>query len=144
MPKDRYLQAVRGAAITAVVFIHCLPQCDVSVALRPLLNWAVAAFLFLSGLLTTEASVARGGGTRAQALADSAAVRGLESNVCPAPAGLWHMGRPQGASHRGRCGADVFHRGLSAADDAHLSSVPATQVAPLDRLCCHPVEPGGI
>lgn len=62
MPKDRYLQAVRGAAITAVVFIHCLPQCDVSVALRPLLNWAVAAFLFLSGLLTTEASIARGGG----------------------------------------------------------------------------------
>lgn len=61
MPKDRYLQAVRGAAITAVVFIHCLPQCDVSVALRPLLNWAVAAFLFLSGLLTTEASIARGG-----------------------------------------------------------------------------------
>lgn len=61
MPKDRYLQAVRGAAITAVVFIHCLPQCGVSVALRPLLNWAVAAFLFLSGLLTTEASVARGG-----------------------------------------------------------------------------------
>lgn len=61
MPKDRYLQAVRGAAITAVVFIHCLPQCDVSVALRPLLNWAFAAFLFLSGLLTTEASIARGG-----------------------------------------------------------------------------------
>lgn len=61
MPKDRYLQAVRGAAITAVVFIHCLPQYDVSVALRPLLNWAVAAFLFLSGLLTTEARIARGG-----------------------------------------------------------------------------------
>ena len=61
MPKDRYLQAVRGAAITAVVLIHCLPQCDVSVALRPLLNWAVAAFLFLSGLLTAEARIARGG-----------------------------------------------------------------------------------
>lgn len=61
MAKDRYLQAVRGAAITAVVLIHCLPQCDISVALRPLLNWAVAAFLFLSGLLTTEASIARGG-----------------------------------------------------------------------------------
>ena len=61
MPKDRYLQAVRGAAITAVVLIHCLPQCDVSVALRPLLNWAVAAFLFLSGLLTTEVRIARGG-----------------------------------------------------------------------------------
>lgn len=61
MAKDRYLQAVRGAAITAVVLIHCLPQCDASVALRPLLNWAVAAFLFLSGLLTTEARIARGG-----------------------------------------------------------------------------------
>ena len=61
MPKDRYLQAVRGAAITAVVLIHCLPQCDASVALRPLLNWAVAAFLFLSGLLTAEARIARGG-----------------------------------------------------------------------------------
>lgn len=60
MPKDHYLQAVRGAAITAVVLIHCLPQCDVSVALRPLLNWAVAASLFLSGLLTTEVRIARG------------------------------------------------------------------------------------
>ncbi len=61
MPKDRYLQAVRGAAITAVVLIHCLPQCDASVALRPLLNWAVAAFLFLSGLLTTEQGFMRAG-----------------------------------------------------------------------------------
>ena len=61
MAKDRYLQAVRGAAITAVVLIHCLPQCDASVALRPFLNWAVAAFLFLSGLLTTEQGFMRGG-----------------------------------------------------------------------------------
>lgn len=61
MAKDRYLQAVRGVAIAVVVLIHCLPQCDVSVALRPLLNWAVAAFLFLSGLLTAEARIARGG-----------------------------------------------------------------------------------
>lgn len=61
MAKDRYLQAVRGVAIAAVVLIHCLPQCDASVVLRPLLNWAVAAFLFLSGLLTTEARIARGG-----------------------------------------------------------------------------------
>lgn len=60
MPKDRYLQAVRGVAIAVVVLIHCLPQCDVSVALRPLLNWAVAAFLFLSGLLTAEERIARG------------------------------------------------------------------------------------
>lgn len=88
MPKDRYLQAVRGAAITAVVFIHCLPQYDVSVALRPLLNWAVAAFLFLSGLLTTEARIARGGGARAQDPAHVAAVCGLEPGVRAAPAGL--------------------------------------------------------
>ncbi len=60
MAKDRYLQAVRGVAIAVVVLVHCLPQCDVSVALRPLLNWAVAAFLFLSGLLTAEARIARG------------------------------------------------------------------------------------
>ena len=88
MPKDRYLQAVRGAAITAVVLIHCLPQCDVSVALRPLLNWAVAAFLFLSGLLTTEVRIARGGGARAQDPAHFAAVCGLEPGVRATPAGL--------------------------------------------------------
>ena len=88
MAKDRYLQAVRGAAITAVVLIHCLPQCDASVALRPLLNWAVAAFLFLSGLLTTEARIARGGGARAQTPADIAAICGLEPGVRAAPAGL--------------------------------------------------------
>lgn len=86
MPKDHYLQAVRGAAITAVVLIHCLPQCDVSVALRPLLNWAVAAFLFLSGLLTTEVRIARG--ARAQDPAHVAAVCGLEPGVRATPAGL--------------------------------------------------------
>lgn len=87
MAKDRYLQAVRGAAITAVVLIHCLPQCDVSVALRPLLNWAVAAFLFLSGLLTTEQGF-MWGGARAQDPAHFAAVCGLEPCVRAAPAGL--------------------------------------------------------
>lgn len=87
MPKDRYLQAVRGAAITAVVLIHCLPQCDASVALRPLLNWAVAAFLFLSGLLTAEARIARGG-ARAQDPSHFAAVCGLEPCVRATPAGL--------------------------------------------------------
>lgn len=61
MAKDRYLQAVRGGAITAVVLIHCLPQCYGSVAVRPFLNWAVAAFLFLSGYLTSETNVLRGG-----------------------------------------------------------------------------------
>ena len=61
MAKDRYLQAVRGAAICAVVLIHCLPQCDASVAVRPFLNWGVAAFIFLSGYLTSEEKIMRGG-----------------------------------------------------------------------------------
>lgn len=61
MARDRYLQAVRGAAIVAVVLIHCLPQCALAIALRPFLNWAVAVFLFLSGFLTTEEKVAAGG-----------------------------------------------------------------------------------
>ena len=61
MAKDRYLQAVRGAAICAVVLIHCLPQCDASVAVRPFLNWGVAAFIFLSGYLTSESKIKAGG-----------------------------------------------------------------------------------
>ena len=60
MTKDRYLQAVRGAAICAVVLIHCLPQCDASMVIRPFLNWGVAAFLFLSGYLTSEEKLKRG------------------------------------------------------------------------------------
>lgn len=44
-----------------VVCIHCLPQCAASVVLRPFLNWAVAGFLFLSGLLTSESKILRGG-----------------------------------------------------------------------------------
>lgn len=65
MARDRYFQAVRGVAIVAVVLIHCLPQCEATIVLRPFLNWAVAAFLFLSGFFTNEAKIARGGGTRA-------------------------------------------------------------------------------
>lgn len=61
MAKDRYLQAVRGVAICAVVLIHCLPQCDASVAVRPFLNWGVATFIFLSGYLTSEEKIMRGG-----------------------------------------------------------------------------------
>lgn len=41
MAKDLYLRAICGAAIAAVVLIHCLPQCDASVDVRPFLNWAV-------------------------------------------------------------------------------------------------------
>lgn len=59
--KDLYIQALRGLAIVAVALIHCLPESATSVALRPFLNWAVAMFLFLSGLLTTEEKVTREG-----------------------------------------------------------------------------------
>ena len=63
MARDRYLQAIRGLAIACVVCIHCLPQCAASVVLRPFLNWAVAGFLFLSVLLTSESKILRGGGS---------------------------------------------------------------------------------
>ena len=62
MAKDQFLQAVRGVAICAVVLIHCLPQCDASVFVRPFLNWCVAVFIFLSGYLTSEEKIMRGGG----------------------------------------------------------------------------------
>ncbi len=52
MAKDAYLQAVRGAAICAMVAIHVLPQEEWAVAVRPLLNFCVASFIFLSGYLT--------------------------------------------------------------------------------------------
>lgn len=61
MAKDRYLQALRGLAISAVVLIHCLPQCAASVAIRPFLNFSVALFLFLSGVLTDERKFNAGG-----------------------------------------------------------------------------------
>ena len=64
MAKDRYLQALRGLAISAVVLIHCLPQCAASVAIRPFLNFSVALFLFLSGVLTDERKFNAGGGLR--------------------------------------------------------------------------------
>ena len=59
--RDPYLQAVRGLAIAAVVLIHCLPQEAASVALRPFLNFAVAAFVFLSGYLTPRERTADAG-----------------------------------------------------------------------------------
>lgn len=62
MTRDDSLQGVRGLSIASVVAIHCLPQCQAAVAVRPLLNWSVAAFLFLSGYLTSEVRIARGGG----------------------------------------------------------------------------------
>lgn len=56
--RDLYIQAVRGLAIAAVVLIHCLPQEAASVALRPFLNYSVAAFIFISGYLTSRRKVA--------------------------------------------------------------------------------------
>lgn len=61
MAKDRYLQALRGLAISAVVLIHCLPQCAASVAIRPFLNFSVALFFFYPVFLPTSANLMRGG-----------------------------------------------------------------------------------
>ena len=47
------IQFLRGIAITAVVFIHSMPNGIIQVFLRPLINYPVALFLFLSGLLST-------------------------------------------------------------------------------------------
>lgn len=58
--KDPYIQALRGLAIAAVVLVHCLPESPVSVCVRPFLNWAVALFLFLSGMLTGRRKVLTG------------------------------------------------------------------------------------
>ncbi len=44
--KDEYIQFLRGCAMIAVVLIHCLPQADWILFLRPFLNCAVAMFLF--------------------------------------------------------------------------------------------------
>lgn len=59
--KDMYLQALRGLAIAAVVLIHALPQSEYSLLVRPFLNWGVALFLFISGLLSPESRFAVGG-----------------------------------------------------------------------------------
>lgn len=63
--KNIYLQSLRGLAIAAVVLIHVLPTSDLTLLVRPLLNWGVALFLFLSGMLSPESKfVARGGVVR--------------------------------------------------------------------------------
>ncbi|WP_455135972.1 acyltransferase family protein [Thermophilibacter sp.] len=54
--RDCYLQALRGICVAAVVMIHSLPELLPTVllptvAIRPLLNVAVALFVFLSGYL---------------------------------------------------------------------------------------------
>ena len=63
MAMDRYLQALRGFAIAGMVLLHCLPQCVASIAIRPFLNFSVALFLFLSGVLTDERKFNAGEGS---------------------------------------------------------------------------------
>ena len=55
--KDLSIQMLRGLAICAVVLIHCLPQNTITIILRPFLNFAVALFLFLSGMLTPQSKI---------------------------------------------------------------------------------------
>lgn len=62
MPKDPYIQGLRGLAIAAVVLIHCLSQNEYAIFIRPFLNWSVALFLFLSGMLSSESKFTSGGG----------------------------------------------------------------------------------
>ena len=50
--KDRYIQIFRAIAIIAVVMIHTTPAGQWQVFCKPFINFAVAAFIFLSGYLT--------------------------------------------------------------------------------------------
>lgn len=50
--KSSKIQALRGLAIIAVVFIHTTPGGMAQVFCRPFINFAVGLFLFLSGLLS--------------------------------------------------------------------------------------------
>lgn len=92
--RDDYIQAVRGLAISAVVLIHCLPQEAASVALRPLLNFSVAVFVFLSGYLTPR-----------ERAADAGAFLRRRVGRIAAPYAVWtvlHLAAG-GRSPRGRC-----------------------------------------
>lgn len=55
MRKDLYLQKIRGGAIIAVLIIHTFWHGTLYI--RPLVSWAVGAFLFLSGYLTDAAAI---------------------------------------------------------------------------------------
>ena len=128
MAKDLYIQALRGLAIAAVVLIHCLPQCEASVALRTLLNWSVAMFLFLSGVLTTEEKMKRGGGNSSAITEDRRTLPRLE---CDLPAGCTTRDRPrrlQGIAHRRCVRSDVLLARLRAAGGAHASAVSAASI----------------
>lgn len=124
MAKDRYLQALRGLAISAVVLIHCLPQCAASVAIRPFLNFSVALFLFLSVVLTDERKFNAGGVfdaalARLPDLMRSGALSILRR--FPPFMGVWVSGVRRGL----RIGSDVLSIGLFTACAAYSGTVQA-------------------
>lgn len=124
MAKDRYLQALRGLAISAVVLIHCLPQCAASVAIRPFPNFSVALFLFLSGVLTDERKFNAGGVfdaalARLPDLMRSGALSILRR--FPPFMGVWVSGVRRGL----RIGSDVLSIGLFTACAAYSGTVQA-------------------
>lgn len=55
--QSKRIQVIRGIAIIAVVLIHTCPYGMIQVICRPMVNFCVATFSFLSGMLT-----GRGGG----------------------------------------------------------------------------------
>lgn len=54
--KNPKIQILRAISIIAVVMIHTLPV-DLSVSVRPFINFGVATFLFLSGYLTDTSKI---------------------------------------------------------------------------------------
>ena len=50
------IQVLRGLAIAAVVFLHCTPAGIMQVYVRPVVNFSVGTFIFLSGLLSSKES----------------------------------------------------------------------------------------
>lgn len=54
--QSKRIQALRGLAIIAVVFVHNTPNGFAQVFLRPFLNFSVGLFLFLSGMLSSSSN----------------------------------------------------------------------------------------
>lgn len=54
--KDQRIQTFRAIAIIAVVMVHTMPPGNWQIFLRPLINFPVATFLFLSGYLTRDSN----------------------------------------------------------------------------------------
>ena len=50
--RSENIQIIRALSIIAVVSIHAMPHTNADIYVRPLLNFCVAMFLFLSGYLT--------------------------------------------------------------------------------------------